>query len=123
MEQRLFRAIYAIEFLVALVAALFFWNYVGGPTHLDYVPWPWKGVLSVGVAASVVKMTTATSRLQAVKWIVVLSILVAGCGLLSYYAHVNEPQDEDDSGGQVVPTSLDAHEGRGVAPASGVTHL
>jgi hypothetical protein len=105
-QDRLIRVIYGIEFLLALVAALLFWNYVGGPTHLDYVPWAYKGLLPLGIAGSVVRITMSANRIQAGKWIVLLCILMVGCGLLSYYAHLNEPQDTDDDSGQVVPTAL-----------------
>jgi len=106
MEERLLRAIYGIEFLMALIAALVFWNYVGGPTHLDYVPWQWKGLLSMGIAACVVRITIAGSRRMAGRWIVLLCGLMVACGLLSYYAHINEPQDQSDDEAQTVPTSL-----------------
>ena len=106
MQDRLLRAIYGIEFLIALLAALLFWNYVGGPAHLDYVPWQWKGLLSLGVAASAVKITSASKSRAAVRWIVLLCVLMAACGLLSYYAHITEPQDESDEVDQTVPTSL-----------------
>ena len=105
MQERLLRAIYGIEFLMALVAALLFWNYVGGATHLEYVPWFWKGLLSLGVAGAVVRITAASSLRAAAKWIGLLVLLVVGCGLLSYSAHITEPQDEGDEGDQgVVPT-------------------
>ena len=109
MEQRLLRAIYGIEFLIALVAALLFWNYAGGPTHLDYVPWPWKSLIPLAIAYGVVRLTAATSRLQAVRWILLLFGLMVAAGLLSYYAHLNEPQDEPDDASQTVPTSLKVH--------------
>jgi hypothetical protein len=104
METRLFRVIYAVEFLAALIAALEFWNYVGGPAHLDYVPWYWKGIMSIAVAVCAVKLTVSDSRPAMVKWLIALALLVAGCGLLSYYAHLNEPQDQGDEQDQVVPT-------------------
>jgi peptidoglycan/LPS O-acetylase OafA/YrhL len=109
MQDRLLNAIYAIEFLIALIAALLVWNYVGGPTHLDYVPWQWKGLLPLGIAASVVRISIAGNLRKAGKWIVLLCILVVACGLLSYYAHINEPQDEGDDIQQTVPTSLKIH--------------
>ena len=109
MQQRLLRAIYGIEFLIALVAALLFWNYVGGPTHLDYVPWPWKALIPLAMAASVVRLTASTTRLQSVRWILLLFGLMVAGGLLSYYAHLNEPQDEPDDESQTVPTSLQTH--------------
>src|SRR5271154_930541 len=105
MEHRLLRAIYGIEFLMALVAALTFWNYVGGPTHLDYVPWEWKGILSLGVAVCAVKITAAGSRAIALRWLAIATVLVIACGLLSYYAHSKEPQDQGNDEDQVVPTS------------------
>jgi hypothetical protein len=107
MQDRLMRAIYGIEFLIALVAALLFWNYVGGPTHLDYVPWFWKGLLSLGVATAVVRITAAGGMRSAGKWIGLLILLVIACGLLSYWAHLTEPQDQGDDEDQgVVPTAV-----------------
>jgi hypothetical protein len=106
MEARLLRAIYGIEFLVALIAALVFWNYVGGPTHLDYVPWPWKGLISLGTATCLVRLTASNTRGKAVRWVLLLCLLTMAGGLLSYYAHLNEPQDETDESDQTVPTSL-----------------
>ena len=91
---------------MALVAALTFWNYVGGPTHLDYVPWEWKGILSLGVAVCAVKITAAGSRAIALRWLAFVTVLVIACGLLSYYAHINEPQDQGDEEDQVVPTCM-----------------
>jgi hypothetical protein len=109
MSERLLRAIYGIEFLIALVAGLQFWSYVGGQTHLDYIPWFWKFALSLGVAAAAVKITIAPTLRQAWKWILLLALLLTAGGLLSYYAHLNEPQDEDDTQDQDLPTSLKIH--------------
>jgi hypothetical protein len=105
MQERLLRAIYGIEFLIAIVASLQFWNYVGGPTHLDYVPWFWKGLLSLAIATAAVRITAASGLRQAAKWIVLLVLFVVACGLLSYYAHITEPQDQGDEEDQTVPTT------------------
>ena len=109
MPERLLRAIYGIEFLIALVAALQFWSYVGGQTHLDYIPWLWKGILSLCVAALAVKITATPSFRQAWRWTLLLLLLVTAGGFLSYYAHLNEPQDENDNQDRMVPTSLKIH--------------
>jgi hypothetical protein len=102
MQDRLLRAIYAIEFLLALVAVLIVWNYVGGPTHLDYVPWFWKGAMALAIATTILKVTASPS----IKWFGMLTVLLIGCGLLSYYAHITEPQDQSDETEQVIPTDL-----------------
>ncbi len=98
---RLLRAIYAIEFLIALIATLDFWREVGGGTHLDLMPWLWKFVLSAGLAVAIVKLTAASveprSRGVMVWGLVVALFLLAG-GLVTYYYHLNEPIDEDEEG-------------------------
>jgi hypothetical protein len=105
MQERLIRAIYGIQFVVAWIAALLVWNYVGGPTHLEAVPWFWKGLLSGAIATAAVRITAAGTLRQAWKWIGLLVLFAVACGLLSYYAHINEPQDEGDDTEQTVPTS------------------
>jgi hypothetical protein len=109
MESRILRVAYTIEFLIALIAGLEFWRYVGGPTHLDDVPWFWKAILSLAIASTVVKITSSETLRKALTWVAVLAVLLIGCGLLSYYAHINEPQDESDDQQQNVPTLLRVH--------------
>jgi hypothetical protein len=104
--QRLLRAVYGIEFLIALFATFEFWSEVGGQSHLDLMPWWWKALLSSGVAASVVKLTVSSVRKQTLIWIAVLALLLFAGGMVTYYYHLNEPRDQDDEQGQIVPTAL-----------------
>ncbi|MDQ6676501.1 MAG: hypothetical protein M3Z09_04310 [Acidobacteriota bacterium] len=109
---RLLRAVYAIEFLIALIATLDFWREVGGGTHLDLMPWMWKFVLSVGMAAAIVKLTAASveprSRTVLVWGLVVALFLMAG-GLVTYYYHLNEPLDGDEEGAALTAATVDCH--------------
>jgi hypothetical protein len=106
MEYRLLRAAYTIEFLVALVATFEFWSQVGGQSHLDLMPWWWKGILALAIATSIVKVTMAGQRRQMLIWVLVLAFLLFGGGITTYYFHLYEPQDESVDEEHLTPTSL-----------------
>jgi len=98
----LLRLAYATEFLIALIAVFVLWSQVGGPSHLDLVPWYLKLVLGTGAAFSAVKATAAAvGREQpwngrCLRWLGLMMALLVCCGLASYYAHMNEETDEGD---------------------------
>src|SRR5579863_46738 len=100
MFQRLLHVLYAIEFLIALVAVFTVWSEVGGQGHLDYMDWYWKAAIGFPAAFAVVKLTVALAsdsprrRWRVMVWIVVLVLLSVGAGAVTYYYHLNEPQDE-----------------------------
>ena len=99
------RAGIGILFCVALIATLQFWEKIGGPTHLELIPWWWKAAISLSISAAAVKLTFAPTRPQALRWLTLIAALAIAAGALTYYAHLNEPQDEgDDQQDQVVPT-------------------
>ena len=99
------RLAYTTLFLLALLAVFFLWSEVGGQSHLDLMPWYVKLVLGAGAAFSTVKATVAAVSHerawngQTLRWVGILSALLIGCGLASYYTHVYGEQDEeqDDS--------------------------
>jgi hypothetical protein len=109
MDSRLLRAAYTIEFLVSLIATFEFWSQVGGQNHLDLMPWWWKALLSVAIATAVVKLTAAGPRRQVLTWLLVLTALVIGCGVTTYYFHLYEPQDDAGDEDAVTPTLFERH--------------
>src|SRR6266508_2971198 len=105
LPRRLVRPFYALEFLVAIIAVFSVWSQVGGQGHLDLMPWYWKLSLGAGCAIAIVKVTAAASERdrpwhsRTLKWMAILLVLVLGCGLITYYYHLYEPQDEEDEQG------------------------
>ena len=94
MALRLLRGVYAIEFLMALIAIFEVWREVGGQGHLDLMPWYWKFFVSTGLAAAIVKVTATGHR--RILWAGVVVLLLIYAGLLTYYYHLNEPLDVDE---------------------------
>jgi heme/copper-type cytochrome/quinol oxidase subunit 4 len=104
MPPKLLRPLLTVEFLIAIQAVFTFWSQVGGQYHLDLMYWPWKFGVSVtaallitGITAALVRSEGAVTRRVAVLATLLLAtIALAGC--LSYFYHLNEPDDQDDSG-------------------------
>jgi hypothetical protein len=96
------RLAYATQFLIALMAVFVLWSQIGGQSHLDLMPWYLKLGLGTGSAFAAVKATAAAvSRErawngQSLKWLGLMLALLVGCGLASYYAHMNEETDQGD---------------------------
>jgi hypothetical protein len=95
------RLAYVALFLIALVAVFVVWSEVAGQGHLDLLPWHIKLGLGAGIAFATVKATSAAVSGKhawnsgAVKWFGVVLLLLAGCALASWYAHVYM-EDEGD---------------------------
>lgn len=112
MLKNVLRVLFAVEFLVALMAAVTLWAQVGGQSHLDLVYWAWKLGIGVGVAAIAVGITVAlvNSNGRVTRGVVLqglmLLVLMTAAGLLSYQAHLNEPDDDDDDDASAVQTVL-----------------
>jgi hypothetical protein len=106
------RLAFVALFLIALVAVFVVWSEVAGQDHLDLLPWYIKLGLGAGIALATVKATSAAvSGKQAwnsgaLKWFGVVLLLLAGCALASWYAHVYlEQQDEEDQPEETVTSS------------------
>ena len=102
------RLAYTTQFFVALIAVFVLWSEVGGQSHLDLLPWHIKLVFGAGAAFCAVKATAAavaggTSwNGKTLRWLGLTLLLLIGCGLASYYAHVyleedDSEQDQDNS--------------------------
>ncbi len=99
MALRLLRVVYAIEFLMALVAVLEVWREVGGQSHLDLMPWFFKFFLACGLAGAIVKLTAvslAEGGRRTWLWGAIVALFLIAAGLITYYYHLNEPLDSDE---------------------------
>lgn len=109
--RRLLPVLYAIEFLITLIAVYTVWGELGRQDVLDYMPWYWKAGLGFGTAAAVVRLTTAVelrgvgARWRIAIWLLVLAGFAICAGLVTYYYQVNEPQDQEDAPATVTPTA------------------
>jgi hypothetical protein len=105
------RLAYITLFLIALIAVFVLWGEIGGPTHLDALPWYTKLLLGGGAAFAVVQATMAAVahergwNAQSLKWVAILVLLLIGCGLASNYAHQNLEPDEGDEENASGPAS------------------
>ena len=113
MFQRLLRVVFAIEFLLAIMAVFTVWREVGGSGHLDSMHWYWKAVIGLPAAYAFVRLTVAwvdtaaNRRRRMLAWLIVLGALIVAAGLLTYYTHLNEPLDEDEEDpGTITPAAV-----------------
>ena len=99
-------------FLIALNSWLTLWTVVGGSYHLELMFWPWKLGLSLAMATLVTRLTArlalkegpgSPGHFRMLAALMVAVMLIAG--LVTYYAHLSEPAEGDDSGGEQTLTS------------------
>jgi hypothetical protein len=104
MPPKLLRPLLIVEFLIAIQVVFTFWSEVGGQYHLDLMFWPWKLGVGLGMALLITGLTAAlvrsdgvlTRRIYVMGALLIATMAVAGC--VTYYYHLNEPDDEDDQG-------------------------
>jgi heme/copper-type cytochrome/quinol oxidase subunit 3 len=102
MESRFLRIAYALQFVVTLMTIFAVWAQVGGQGHLDLIPWYWKLLLAAALALATVKATAATVHRDKFwnrwtsAWLAIALILIAAMGIVTYYEHLHEPDDEGD---------------------------
>jgi len=103
MDQRFLRALYAFEFLLALIAVFTVWSQVGGQGHLDQMDWRWKLALGAGIAYSAVRTTAAAVsndrawNIASLRWLSMVLALSAAAAFVTYYYHQYEPVEEEES--------------------------
>ncbi len=102
MLQRLAPILYAIEFLLALMASFTLWSHAGGQYHLDLMPWYWKFALPLAASYVFTRLTMSwadpdAGKRRAAKWIVLLLAIIACAATVTYYYHLYEPQESDES--------------------------
>jgi hypothetical protein len=97
------RLAYAVEFLLALIAAVVLWTEVGGQGHMDLLPWYSKLSCVLAFAWCCVRFTAGmTEQPQAwnrrsIGWltgIILIGITMAG---ITFYYHLHEVQDDPDN--------------------------
>ena len=99
----LLRLAYTTQFLLAWIAVFFVWEEVGGPYHLDLMPWWLKLGLGTGVAYAAVRATAASVagdsawNRSTVRWCSVMVALAIGCAVANYYCDLYGEADEQGS--------------------------
>src|SRR5579863_3610421 len=104
MPPKLLRALLTVEYLIAIQVVFTFWSQVGGQYHLDLMYWPWKFGVSLMAALLITGITAAlvssegkvTKRVLLLGSLLLATVAVAGC--VTYYYHLNEPDDQDGEG-------------------------
>ena len=100
----LLRLAYTTQFLIALIAVFVVWDEVGGPYHLDLMPWWLKLGLGTGVAYAVVRATSSAVAgpsawtAATVKWCAAMLALLAGCAIANYYCNLYGEQNDEQDG-------------------------
>ena len=98
---RFLRPLLIVEFLIALQVVFTCWSQIGGQYHLDLMFWPWKmgvsivaALLTTAITANLIRTDGAIGRKT---WLygTLLLATIAVAGIVTYYYHVNEPQDDD----------------------------
>jgi hypothetical protein len=129
LDLKLLRVAYAVEFCVAIIAVLMLWNEAGGQGHMDMMPWYWKLILTAGAAYAAVRATAAAVdhekawNRSTLRWISVLLSFLLACGLLTYYVHIYEPEEEEEGDEPGIsrlapsPSRLPSHSASAVAGA------
>ena len=103
MPLRLLRIAYAIEFLIAVIAMSVLWSQVGGQSHLDLMPWYLKFVLVMAGSIVCVRLTAAMATgerpwtKRSLLWLAILILILAICAVATYYYHLYEPNEPDET--------------------------
>ena len=105
------RLAYVALFLLALIAVFVLWSQAAGQVHLDLLPWYLKVGLGLSAAYCTVKAAIAAVEgkrawnAYTLRWVVLLALILIGCGIASYYAHLygeeDSPDEDNDSDGVV----------------------
>jgi len=100
MTESLRRPLLTGLFLLALIAWNSLWVLVGEQYHLDLMFWAWKLGLVVTAAGLTVWIAVARGKRALAAAVLLLACLLAA-GFVTYYVHLNEPADADETGDQV----------------------
>lgn len=101
------RLAYTTQFLLALIAVFYVWEEVGGPYHLDLMPWWLKLGLGAGVAYAAVRATAAsvagasTWNRTTLRWCAAMVALAIGCAVANYYSNLYGEEDDQQDGSDV----------------------
>lgn len=107
MKPQQLRIVYAMEFLLALVAIFTAWSEVGGQAVLDVMPWGWKLALSLLLAAAVVGFTAAVGagerfwNLRSARWFAALLLCISAIAAVTYYYALQIDSGDPEENGTV----------------------
>ena len=97
------RLVYALEFLIALIAIFTVWSEVGGQGHMDLLPWYIKLGSSLSLAWCSVRFTAALVEHEkawnqhTAVWFAGIILVAIVMGGITYYYHLHEVPDEPDN--------------------------
>jgi hypothetical protein len=101
-EYNWFRFALVVEYLIALQVVLSVWTEIGGPGHMDLVPWYLKSVCAALQAYYLVRLTSAAVRGESFWnrnsriWFAGILILGVIMGGITYYYHLHESREEPE---------------------------
>jgi hypothetical protein len=102
MPSRYFRPLLIVVFLISMQVLFTCWSQIGGQYHLDLMHPLWKLGLSLSAALLITLIVAdligADGRFRKRSWVysILLIAILTLAGLVTYYYHLNEPQDDDD---------------------------
>jgi hypothetical protein len=102
MNDKLLRAAYAFEFLLAIVAIFTAWSEIGGQAALDLMHWGFKFGFSLLLALSIVAYTAALVggeswwSLRSARWLTAILVLIAAMGVVTYFYALQVDTGESD---------------------------
>ena len=103
MRPHLLRPLLVLVFLVALNCWLSLWSLVGGAYHLELMFWPWKLGLSLSIAVLVTMLAAEVAAARPVWRLgLLIALVMTIAGGVTYYYHLNEPLDGEDSGDEPI---------------------
>ena len=116
------RFAYACEFLIALLAVFTVWSEVGGQGHLDLLPWYVKLAGALGMSWGIVRFTAGMAEEEkawnrtSVLWLSLMISMAFVMLAITYYYHLHEVPDENDSDDTAATSVKTTRPGRTMAP-------
>ena len=107
MTPQLLRLVYALEFLVALVAIFTAWSEIGGQATLDLMHWGWKLGLSLILASAIVGYSMALANEDSVwtirsgRWLMIIIVVILTISGVTYYYSLQVDSGESEETGTI----------------------
>jgi SNF family Na+-dependent transporter len=83
------------------MVVLYVWSEVGGPSHMDLIPWYWKLGLALGSSIAIVRATAALVEEErawnpkSLRWLLVILSFAISIAMVTYYCHLHEPAEAE----------------------------
>jgi hypothetical protein len=97
------RLAYSFEFLIALLVIFMLWSEIGGQGHLDLMPWYIKLSSGLAMAWCCVRFTAGMVEepkawnFRSARWLSGIIAIAIVMGGITYYYHLHEAQDDQDT--------------------------